>query len=194
MGKNAFKDTRLNFERQYMDPNWGMRTVAFAGAGVAYTADIPVKNMMKGLQEQFPERRAKLYELLKVDPEWRMHRVSDGQRRRVQMLLGLLRPFDVLLLDEVTAVLDLVCRQDLLQFLKEECETRGCTIVYATHIFDGLDEWATDMVYLKTHPHGTIGYNGALAEAPLFKKLRGEGHASPLVRNATQQRMSSGCV
>ena len=39
LGKNAFRDTTLNFERQYMDTNWGLRTVAFAGTGVAYTAD-----------------------------------------------------------------------------------------------------------------------------------------------------------
>merc|ERR1719162_1544366 len=182
MGKNSFKDTRLNFERQYMDPNWGMRTVAFAGSGVAYSADIPVTGMMKYLQDEYPERRDKLMELLKIDPEWRMHLVSDGQRRRVQIFLALLRPFKVLLLDEITAVLDLVCRQDLLQYLKEECEQRGCTVVYATHIFDGLEEWATDMFYLKTHPHGTVGYNGALKEAPLFKKLSAEGEAAPLMK------------
>jgi len=165
-----------------MDPNWGMRTVAFAGTGVAYSADIPVCNMMKHLQDEYPERRKKLYKLLKVDPQWRMHKVSDGQRRRVQMLLGLLRPFKVLLLDEVTAVLDLVCRQDLLQYLKEECETRGCTIVYATHIFDGLDDWATDLVYLRTHPKGTVGYNGPLKDVPLFKKYLAEGDPSPLMK------------
>ena len=32
-----------------------------------------------------------------------MHKLSDGQRRRVQLFLALIRPFQVLLLDEVTA-------------------------------------------------------------------------------------------
>jgi CCR4-NOT complex subunit CAF16 len=182
MGKNSFKDLSLNTERQFMDPNWGMRSVASVGTGQAYVADIPVSSMMRQLQDEFPERREKLYKLLKVNPEWRMHKVSDGQRRRVQMLLGLLRPFNVLLLDEVTAVLDLVCRQDLLQFLKEECEERGCTIVYATHIFDGLDEWASDLIYLRTHPNGTIGYNGPIKEVPLFQQHLAAGHPSPLMK------------
>jgi CCR4-NOT complex subunit CAF16 len=46
-----------------------------------------------------------------------MHQVSDGQRRRVQIVLGLLQPWDVLLLDEVTVDLDVVVRANLLNFL-----------------------------------------------------------------------------
>lgn len=41
-------------------------------------------------------------EVLDIDETWRMHQVSDGQRRRVQIACGLLRPAEVLLLDEVT--------------------------------------------------------------------------------------------
>lgn len=38
---------------------------------------------------------------LSVDLQWRMHEVSDGERRRVQIVQGLMAPWDVLLLDEV---------------------------------------------------------------------------------------------
>jgi CCR4-NOT complex subunit CAF16 len=43
-------------------------------------------------------RKQRLMAVLDVDPEWRMHQVSDGQRRRVQICVGLLRPFKVRLL------------------------------------------------------------------------------------------------
>ena len=140
LGRSSFHDTSLNLERAYLDTDWGMRTVAFAGYGCPLQADIPVHSMMEKLQAENPERRDELIELLGVDPNWRMHQVSDGQRRRVQIFLGLLRPFKILLLDEVTVSLDVVVRQDLLQYLRKESETRGATIIYATHIFDGLDE------------------------------------------------------
>ncbi|PRQ32757.1 putative P-loop containing nucleoside triphosphate hydrolase [Rosa chinensis] len=134
-----------------------------------------------------------------------MHKVSDGQRRRVQICMGLLYPFknymsaacfiprlgyilhiiesppidfiilsldsgrlkcgrfsfgilksgsiliffQVLLLDEVTVDLDVVARMDLLDFFKEECEQRGATIVYATHIFDGFETRATHLAYIQ---------------------------------------------
>ncbi|GAB2229028.1 hypothetical protein Droror1_Dr00023163 [Drosera rotundifolia] len=82
-----------------------------------------------------------------------MHRVSDGQRRRVQICMGLLKPFKVLLLDEITVDLDVLARADLLKFLKKECDERGATIIYATHIFDGLEDWPTHIVYVS---HGRL--------------------------------------
>jgi len=56
--------------------------------------------------------------------------------------------FQVLLLDEITVDLDVLGRADLMRFLVEECETRGATIIYATHIFDGLEFWPTHVAYV----------------------------------------------
>lgn len=77
-----------------------------------------------------------------------MHAVSDGERRRVQLAMGLLRPWTVLLLDEITVDLDLLSRSNFLSFLKRETETRSCTIVYATHILDNLSLWPTHLVHM----------------------------------------------
>ena len=55
----------------------------------------------------------------------------------------------VLLLDEITVDLDVVGRLDLLAFFKQECEVRGACIVYATHIFDGLEPWITHLAYVE---------------------------------------------
>ena len=38
-------------------------------------------------------RLIRWWQVLDIDPTWRMHLVSDGQRRRVQIAMGLLRPF-----------------------------------------------------------------------------------------------------
>ena len=72
-------------------------------------------------------RLERLTSLLDLDFEWRLHKVSDGQRRRAQLLLKLLRPSELLLLDEVTTDLDVLSRQALLQFLREETEQRGAS-------------------------------------------------------------------
>lgn len=182
LGMNTFRDTKLNFIRAYMDTEWALRTVAFAGYGVPLQADIPVSGMMTKLQSEYPERRDELLDLLGVDPEWRMHRVSDGQRRRVQLFLGLIRPFEVLLMDEITTCLDVVVRQDLLRWLEKETKTRGCTVLYATHIFDGLDEWPTHFHYLTDK--GSTGWQGSLQELDYYRDLRAQGHPSPLLKIA----------
>jgi CCR4-NOT complex subunit CAF16 len=44
--------------------------------------------------------------------------------------------------------LDILVREDLMAFLKEESETRGCTVVYITHIFDGIEDWPTHIGFL----------------------------------------------
>lgn len=184
LGRSSFHDTRLNFERSYLDTDWGMRTVAFAGYGCPLQADIPVCNMMKKLQDDYPERRDELLQLLRIDPQWRMHQVSDGQRRRVQIFIGLLRPFKILLLDEVTVSLDVVVRQDLLRWLKAESERRQATILYATHIFDGLDDWPTHLHYLNNK--GVTGWQGLLRDLPLYREMRSRGEPSPLLRIAEE--------
>jgi len=77
----------------------------------------------------------------------------------VQLVMGLMAPWDVLLLDEVTVDLDVLVRDDLLSFLKEESETRGATILYATHIFDGLDTFPTHVAHMR---------DGAFVTPPSF--------------------------
>ena len=111
--------------------------------------DVPVWQLVKSCGgERFPERAKELMRIMDVRPTWRMHAVSDGQRRRVQIILGLLQPWRVLLLDEVTVDLDVIVRKDLLSFLKAETAT-GATVVYATHIFDGLSDWPTHVVHMR---------------------------------------------
>ena len=179
LGLNSFRDTKLNFHRAYLDCDWGMRTVAFAGAGVPLMADIPVHGMMERLQNSYPDRRDELVEMLGIDLNWRMHQLSDGQRRRVQILLGLVRPFKVLLLDEITTSLDVCVRQDLLRWLVRESDERGATIIYATHIFDGLDDWATHLYYLTDTGH--CGWQGPIGDLQIYEKLKEENHPAKML-------------
>lgn len=179
LGLNAFRDTKLNFHRAYLDCDWGMRTVAFAGAGVPLMADIPVSKMMEKLQQSYPERRDELVHMLGIDLQWRMHQLSDGQRRRVQLLVGLIRPFKILLLDEITTSLDVCVRQDLLRWLTKESEQRGATILYATHIFDGLDDWATHLHYL-TH-EGKCGWQGRIEGLERYEELKRTNHPAKML-------------
>lgn len=179
LGMNAFRDTRLNFHRSYLETGWGMHTVAFAGCGVPLMADIAVTNMMEKLQNSYPERRDELMEMLGIDPTWRMHQLSDGQRRRVQLLIQLVRPFQILLLDEVTVSLDVCVRQDLLKWLEKESNERGATIIYATHIFDGLDEWASHLFYLTSG--GNCGWQGKMRELEIYKELKEKNHPAKML-------------
>lgn len=111
--------------------------------------DIAVPALLSSVGgDYYTERRDELIRILDIDTTWRMHAVSDGERRRVQIAMGLLRPWRVLLLDEITVDLDLLSRANFLEFLKTETETRACTIVYATHILDNLAEWPSHLAHM----------------------------------------------
>jgi len=167
LGKPAFHDTSLADEVEFL-------------AGVfPFTEDIRVGALADGVMGVDPDRRKRLIEVLDIDLDWHMHRVSDGQRRRVQILLGLLRPSKVLLLDEVTTDLDVVARQDLLEFLRDESVRFGTTLVYATHIFDGMEPWATHLAYVR---RGRLALLSEIDAIPELREQRERGATAPLLR------------
>jgi CCR4-NOT complex subunit CAF16 len=163
LGRPAFHDTTLTGR------------VAALGGLFPFDVDLGVDEIL-ATKPADPARRARLIALLGVDLRWRMHRISDGQRRRVQLLLGLLAARELYLCDEITTDLDVIARIDLLAFLREESEHRGATLLYATHIFDGLDTWATHIVHLS---RGRVRLAAPLSEvaelrgAPLLRVVEG---------------------
>jgi CCR4-NOT complex subunit CAF16 len=162
LGTSAFHDPSL------------VARLELLGGRFPFEVDLRVAEILERQRDVDPARRARLIDVLGVDLDWHMHAVSDGQRRRVQLLLGLLRPRDLLLLDEITTDLDLIARQDLLSFLREESEQRGTTLLYATHIFDTLERWATDILYLvagKVVVYAPIEQIAELASQPLVSVI-----------------------
>jgi len=177
LGRPAFHDTSLATELALLTGNW-THTVAFVGHNVPYQA-MEVSRLIESHSVGVDATRVqRLVSLLEVDSSWNLTTVSDGQRRRVQILCKLLKPSSVLLLDEITTDLDLLARQDLLAFLREEAEERGVTIVYCTHIFDGLDDWPTHIAYVSK---GKLEFCKPMAElatllvAPPAQAARGWG-------------------
>ncbi|KAF1792624.1 P-loop containing nucleoside triphosphate hydrolase [Phytophthora cactorum] len=143
-GRDSFRDTTLNALRTFVSADWGQRSVAFATHAMAYSADMAVEEMMTKLQSEHPERRQKLLKVLRIDPKWRLHRLSDGQRRRL------------IVLDE------------------EETEARQATVLLATHIFDGTDVWATHVLYIRRGTLGFYGPIEQCTDgrkAPMYKVI-----------------------
>ncbi|KAL3479431.1 P-loop containing nucleoside triphosphate hydrolase protein [Aspergillus californicus] len=157
-GRDPFKEGLEGVT--YLGVEWVLNSIV--------RTDIDVPTLLASVGgNAYPERRDELVEILDIDLRWRMHAVSDGERRRVQLAMGLIRPWQVLLLDEITVDLDLLSRSNFLAFLKRETEIRPCTIVYATHILDNLAHWPTHLVHMHL---GNVRQSGPIekfrAEAP----------------------------
>lgn len=176
LGQSPFHDLSLTCSGQlsYLGTSW-RKDVAFAGYGVPLQGDMTAGKMIFGVEGVDPERRRELLHLLDIDLYQRLTTMSDGQRRRVQICMGLLKPYEVLLMDEITVDMDVLGRMRLLAFFRKECEQRDATMIYATHIFDGLEDWLTHVAYMED---GRLCTVGRLEEVP---DLSGGAHLLPLV-------------
>jgi len=158
LGFRAFYDhTDLDPLVTILSSEW-KRQVAEISSGKQVTfaelANSSIQELVaKGLDMSIlASRMVRLVQMLGIDPTKPVGALSDGLLRRVQIALKLLRPCKVLLVDEVTADLDVLARMALLNFLKEEAGA-GCSIIYCTHILDGLDGWASHMLRLRPGGH-----------------------------------------
>jgi len=167
LGQSAFFETPKTMV--YLGSDW-RRSVNCVGNSVPYAGEIMASEMIRHSRTDTNDlaRKEALIKLLGVNLEWRMNRISDGEVRRVQILMALMRTFDLLLLDEITVDLDVLTRINLLNFFKAESQ-RGCTVLYATHIFDGIDNWATHVI--RVH-HRTISvYTADQLQNPFYKQV-----------------------
>lgn len=149
LSKDPFRDTILNNDITFINNDWGTKTVAYTGYNVPIQSSLKVNEMMVALKKKYPERNDELLDILDINQEWILNALSEGQRKRVQLYLSLIQPFKICLLDEITVNLDLLVKDKLMKYLKKETLQRECCIVYVTHIFDGLEDWCTRLLYLK---------------------------------------------
>merc|ERR1712087_185762 len=118
-----------------------------------------------------------LRDILQVSFDWMINDLSDGQRRRCQLLEILCTPRPVYLMDEITSDLDIFAREGILNFLRAESEIAGATIFYCTHIFDHLDGWASHLLHMSK---GQIVKACPMAEIAEYERLIAAGHPTPL--------------
>lgn len=132
----------------YLGGEWTRRRNGFEGI-CPYTMDIPVKEMMQKWQEEHIERRDELVRVLGINLNWRMHECSDGQRKKVRIMIKMLRPFQLCVIDEFAADLDIFSRQRFFDYLSKECKERSASVIYCTHIFDQVDTWASHITFMQ---------------------------------------------
>merc|ERR550532_2793755 len=165
LGKDAFNDPAVSREVMYCGDWW--RTNFFMNLKVAELLGDVCSTA----------RCQHLVDILQVNLEWKINEISDGQRRRCQLLELLVTPRPVYLMDEITSDLDLFAREGILAFMRAECELRGATIFYCTHIFDHLEGWPTHLLHLS---RGAVVRSCAMQEVDEYSQLVADRDPTPL--------------
>jgi len=166
LGKDCFNDTSAARDVMYCGDWW--RTNFFMNLQLAD---------LLGESVTSTQRCQHLVDILQVSLTWKINDLSDGQRRRCQLLEILCTPRPVYLMDEITSDLDIFAREGILNFLRAESEIRGATIFYCTHIFDHLEGWATHFLHMSK---GQVMRACSVAEVAEYDQLTAGGCTTPL--------------
>ena len=170
-GKDPFRDTSTTNDIAYLSNDWGTNTVAYSGYNIPIQSSIQVKDMMVDLRKTYPNRDNELRKVLGINLEWSLNSISEGQRKRVQLYLGLVKPFKICLLDEITVNLDVLVKTRLMNYLKKESKENNACVVYVTHIFDGLNDWCSKLIYMKKSNEISIYEMKDVPHADIFSFL-----------------------
>ena len=130
--------------------------------------DLPARDSLSVLADihgvsprAFRERIATFDRILELSEFWdtRARQLSLGQRVRCDLAAALIHDPAVLYLDEPTIGMDVVVKEQVREFLRDQVEQRGRTVVLTTHDMTEVERLAERVVLIN---HGRIAYDGDL--------------------------------
>jgi ABC-2 type transport system ATP-binding protein len=122
---------------------------AFSGARAG--DEVMDHGMLYGRSRAQVEARGKeLFEQLQLDGLWtRMPRnMSGGQKRRLDIVMGLIHEPSLVFLDEPTTGLDPQARANLWDHIRDLRDKRGATVLITTHYLDEADALSDRIVII----------------------------------------------
>ena len=149
---------------------------------VAETVDLKTPYNMKDFftwySKLFPKWNQSLFEKIikdkKIDLSKKYAKYSRGQKMQMVLIAEICKTPEVLLIDEITSVLDLYSRRYFLTLLQEFVK-KGGLVLLTTIIITEIQHYANHVIILK---NAKIKFNDSMASAPakFIKLKRPENH------------------
>lgn len=128
--------------------------------------DIPVKDSFKfykevyGIDDELYNKRIALYnEILHLYEifDTPVRKLSFGQRMRAELCASILHNPTLIFLDEPTVGLDILVKDEMIQFLDRLNKEFNTTIILTTHNIDEIEKFCRRVILVD---HGTIVFDG----------------------------------
>ena len=163
-GKTSLLDLLMGFRRpakgsitigglNASDDNWPQRaSIAYLSEKVDIPGDWSVREFLSFNQHFFSNydkaSEARLLREFKVEPSARLGGMSAGEIRRAQIVAGLSANPKLIIIDEITAVLDIVGRRLLMRELARINKEHSTTVVLATNILEDLQNYISHILMM----------------------------------------------
>lgn len=121
-----------------------------------------------------------------LDPNKKFEELSNGKQKQFALAMALSHHPRMLLMDEPTANLDPLVRQEVLDILADEMQEEGLTVFFSTHITSDLDKTADYIQFLHAGQLLLGGEKDVLLERHRIVKARAElflPELEPLLKN-----------
>ena len=128
------------------------RRISYIGENTGFLEQAKLSTLKAMVQPFYPDwdeaAFGRYVERFSLDLGKRYNALSKGQRKQFALAVALSHHPRLLLLDEPTANLDPLVRQDILDILAEEMQQEGVSVFFSTHITSDLDKIADYLLFL----------------------------------------------
>lgn len=126
--------------------------IGYVGDVSGYIPESKLKDIKKGISVFYKNWDEKIYqkyvEKFKLNENKRYKDLSKGQQKKFELVMALSHHPKIIIMDEPTANLDPLVRNEFLEILQEHIEKEEATVFYSTHITSDLDKVSDYLVFI----------------------------------------------
>lgn len=130
-----------------------LREVAFLSQDVVLKGSLSIRTYLEFHSGFFPQysknSQARLLKRFALDPEEKIGSLSTGQQKKVQVVAGLASLPKLILIDEITAVMDPETRKLFFEEIELYRKENPCAVVLATNIAEDLVDRCDRILFVK---------------------------------------------
>lgn len=150
------------FDREYkIDELYIKETIGYVGDISGYMKEAKLKDIKKNIALFYKNWDESLYKYylnkFNIDENKIYKELSKGQQKKFELIMALCHHPKLIIMDEPTANLDPIVRNEFIEVLQEHIEKDGVTVFYSTHITSDLDKVGDYLVFIY---NGKIILNG----------------------------------
>lgn len=127
-------------------------TIGYIGDVSGYMQENKLKNIKKAIKPFYKNWDEQLYKKYIMQFELNENKVykelSKGQQKKFELVMVLSHHPKLIIMDEPTANLDPLVRNEFLEILQDHIEKEEATVFYSTHITSDLDKVADFLVFI----------------------------------------------
>ncbi|MCR8744481.1 ABC transporter ATP-binding protein [Romboutsia lituseburensis] len=141
------------FGKEYKSDDIDIKQIiGYVGDVSGYIPESKIKDIKKGVSMFYKNWDEKVYqkylEKFKLNENKRYKELSKGQQKKFELIMALSHHPKIIIMDEPTANLDPLVRNEFLEILQDHIEKEEATVFYSTHITSDLDKVSDYLVFI----------------------------------------------